>query len=186
MKRLIPLLLALLQTTSYASTKNIYEPREIADGAKLMSEKNVEISLNGIMVPTDSNYFIYEHGNAYMTHVEQSQSRLRKIEFLNGKFEAIKTGNKLEKPLSFTLSYIYKVLDSNPEEIPIYNCKNITFEKTPYPEQQIKIPNFGIITLAFNSHLEYLNCNENGSVVFGTIFCGNSGYCGQQLFGIKK
>ena len=94
------------------------------------------------------------------------------------------TKEKLTKPLKFTLDYISEIRKKGWASENIFNCNDVTFAWNSNRSLIITIPDNGIITLPFNSKLEYLSCKKNGEVVFGLLFCGNSGYCGQQLFGV--
>ena len=171
-----------IQQPLLATPKDIFTPKEIDYGIEFIPENGESYHIQGVVVPTASNFFIYESGQPYMTHVEKSKARLRKIDFLNGVFFSNAFSGELNKPLEFKLSYVHSVIEGQSEISK--NCNIAVFSKTTDSEKAITIPNYG--TIKYAGSLEFMNCNKNNVILIGTLFCLNSGSCEQQLYGIAK
>lgn len=185
---IIGLVLCFIQTVAMASQKDIFNPVDVDTGhldvnLEFQPESGVDYIIRGVAVPTTSNFFIYEDGQPYMTHVERSQSRLRKINFVNGDFKSEPFKGKLNKPLMFKLDYIHSVVYKGNKHISP-NCNSAIIEKSGSASEAIKINGFGIIKSTLP--IEFMNCNLDGSVLIGVLHCFRSGYCRQALWGIKK
>jgi len=187
---------------------NVTEPIQMNAIAEFKDLKGNAVTLNGIHVPTQSNFFIYEDGEAYMSHVERSQERLRKLQFESGKFKAINGDFKLKKRLYWSLTEIHNIRNKDWDdfdkangsgndvllrEIEVGECGRVKFVATDvnhdrpgsrYNQQKVIIPARGEFVFNHNSHVEYLRCYEDGRTVIGLLWCGAKGYCGQGLAGV--
>ena len=164
--------------------------------------------LRGVAVPTDSNFFIYEGGYAYMSHVERSQDRLRRVDFIDGRFGLVPYGAKLGKDLKCSLTAINALIyrdndalraQNRPGEKVLFRseaiegCGKIDYFATLDQDRQVAtpdgidvvVPNRGVFNISANEHVENVSCPDERTILLGTLSCGMSGYCGQVLVGVS-
>jgi hypothetical protein len=164
--------------------------------------------LNGVAVPTDSNFFIYESGYTYMTHVEKSRQRLRRVDFVGEKFKLVPYKAELNKELKWSLTAIHRLIVADNDALRARGqpgervsfksetnegCGRIDYFATLDHEglsmnsdgMDVVVSNKGVFKLAVHEHVENLSCPDGRTILLGTLSCGMSGHCGQSLVGVS-
>ncbi len=160
------------QLSMAATPIELIPSKDIAILETKNGQKNL---LTGVRVPTTSNYFLYDSGHAYMTHVNKSKERLRRIEIVNHQLFLKTANDPVTTQGAFDIKDIRNTLEKRWKSNNIFECNDISFSTDLSKALTLSIPAVGAITLAKNHALEYIRCGSNGDVLLGTVYCQEKG-----------
>jgi len=169
-------------------------------------EHGVERAPDRFRPTSSSHYFIYEGDSIYMTQVEQSQKRLQKVAYENGKFSLQSGKFDLKIKLIFPVEEMTAITNKsyelfqasrksaiNPldkvliQEVDAPNCGLVRWFVIPNPkgvgagDNEVVFPNKGVLFFQGQS-MEHFQCDANGHIVAILYSCARG--CQQYLVGI--